>query len=1104
MVDLVTSLGAAAGTYAASQSAATNVEDVFSTYLYTGDGNDVNAVDNGVALANSIEYAAHISGDGVTSSSGKSVSTTDTLNNVYVATEMASTNMLLLRKYSENFQNIIWTQWIQYGSNGNVKSLHFTDNGNLYINSGEGSTPIILRINANDGSVVWKKKFSNSNSPEINSLEEDATATSIYVVGKSWRADVGTGTQLAFISRLSVSDGTAQWDRGCTSLGSETHIFEDVTIMDGYIYAAGYLRSGSYHRPAVVKFDSLGQIVALRQVPQPTPSIDARFHGIVNDGTYIYAVGRSPNAAWISRWDDSFTSNINKFHGFGAEDPGARDIYLGSDDNLYVIFAGSADFYFSDPSGFVIGRFDKTTLELTGAADTRRFITENGTINSIKRYFNGKGSKITLDYPGGHLGQYSYTSVQFDITQFLSLSGSKYLNLYSEAGSNSVTSDVDDNLTTTSYDTDGSWSDATSVQTNTAQTTVNVYTDTEYTPAVESEGGLVWIKGRNTTTNHALYDTVRGSNILSTNVDSFQSSTPNGVNLFNSTGFNMGDLNAINSSGDPFASWTWRKMPKFFDVVFYNGNDVTGISDSVAHNLGSRPGMIVVKSLNQDSNWAVWHRGNGTDDLTQLSLDNNLGAGSQGALSFTPDENVFYPYYIQNTNGNRQNNPGTQYIAYLFAHNDGDGIFGESRNEDIIKCGVFTGTLKTASVDLGFEPQWLLTKRIDSNSSEGWEIFDHIRGMPFNASDKRLFTEQNIAEEVGQNSINLRADGFDIEDNIDSGGEYLYVAIRRPMAIPNNGEDVFDAKYYQAANQSNPRTHITGLDYVDAAMFNITSGPSGAGNSALYDRKVRLYEDYFLMYGPSGMGGSDTVEFDHQNKIVTDPIGSHVTTNYSTNLYRLHMWKRAPGFCDTVAYFGNGSTLHNIPHGLGVEPEMVWMKSLNTINSYGDWIIWHKDLPGTYPSTRTYMQLNNPPGTITSYQPFFAAPTSTQLSLNADVGANQSSQPYAAYLFASLNGVSKVGSYTGDDTLGKVIDCGFDSGARFIWIKPVASAYDYVFDFARGIVSGVSPHIQYGETTVEDTATDQIDPHPSGFRVSQNTTHNLNLSGREYLFWAIA
>ena len=34
-----------------------------------------------------------------------------------------------------------------------------------------------------------------------------------------------------------------------------------------------------------------------------------------------------------------------------------------------------------------------------------------------------------------------------------------------------------------------------------------------------------------------------------------------------------------------------------------------------------------------------------------------------------------------------------------------------------------------------------------------------------------------------------------------------------------NGEDVFDAKYYQAANQSNPRTHITGLDYVDAAML---------------------------------------------------------------------------------------------------------------------------------------------------------------------------------------------------------------------------------------------------------------------------------------------
>ena len=38
-----------------------------------------------------------------------------------------------------------------------------------------------------------------------------------------------------------------------------------------------------------------------------------------------------------------------------------------------------------------------------------------------------------------------------------------------------------------------------------------------------------------------------------------------------------------------------------------------------------------------------------------------------------------------------------------------------------------------------------------------------------------------------------------------------------------------------------------------------------------------------------------------------------------------HMWKRAPGFFDVVAYTGTGSA-HTINHNLGVVPEMMWVK----------------------------------------------------------------------------------------------------------------------------------------------------------------------------------
>jgi hypothetical protein len=64
-------------------------------------------------------------------------------------------------------------------------------------------------------------------------------------------------------------------------------------------------------------------------------------------------------------------------------------------------------------------------------------------------------------------------------------------------------------------------------------------------------------------------------------------------------------------------------------------------------------------------------------------------------------------------------------------------------------------------------------------------------------------------------------------------------------------------------------------------------------------------------------------------------------------------------------------------------------------------------------------------------------------------------QPYIAYLFATVAGVSKVGSYTGNGST-QNMDCGFSSGARFVLIKRsrrhqmIGSSFDTV----RGYVSG--------------------------------------------------
>jgi hypothetical protein len=115
-----------------------------------------------------------------------------------------------------------------------------------------------------------------------------------------------------------------------------------------------------------------------------------------------------------------------------------------------------------------------------------------------------------------------------------------------------------------------------------------------------------------------------------------------------------------------------------------------------------------------------------------------------------------------------------------------------------------------------------------------------------------------------------------------------------------------------------------------------------------------------------------------------------------------------------------------------------------------------------------------------------------------------SGQTYIAYLFATVAGVSKVGSYTGSSSAVNV-DCGFTSGARFILIKRTSASGDgwFTFDSVRGIVAGNDPFLYLNDTQSEFTSYDAIDPYDAGFTVT-TALAGLNTNGSTYIFYAIA
>jgi len=131
-------------------------------------------------------------------------------------------------------------------------------------------------------------------------------------------------------------------------------------------------------------------------------------------------------------------------------------------------------------------------------------------------------------------------------------------------------------------------------------------------------------------------------------------------------------------------------------------------------------------------------------------------------------------------------------------------------------------------------------------------------------------------------------------------------------------------------------------------------------------------------------------------------------------------------------------------------------------------------------------------------------PTSSVFSLGTSLDVNTNGATYVAYLFATVAGVSKVGSYTGTGTTNQ-INCGFTGGARFVLIKRTDSTGDwYVWDSARGIVAGNDSYLLLNSTAAEVTNTDYVDTYSAGFEISSTAPAAINANGGSFIFFAVA
>ena len=612
---------------------------------------------------------------------------------------------------------------------------------------------------------------------------------------------------------------------------------------------------------------------------------------------------------------------------------------------------------------------------------------------------------------------------------------------------------------------------------------------------LSNEGGLVWIKNRSTaSTNHSLFDTESGA----TGGSRLRSNLSNGLHNFSgsavfttsSTGFALNSTASqdLNDGSDKYVSWTFRKAPKFFDVVTYTGDGTNG--RSVSHNLGTTVGMIILKRTDSGSSddWQVFHR-YATNKRWEL---NNTDAGAATTLWGSGPTSTNFT--VDNASFSNEN--GATYVAYLFAHNNNDGEFGPNQDQDIIKCGSFTGTSSgEVSVNLGFEPQFIIYKlanNTNSGDNDNWRMHDVMRGWDVN-NRQLLNPNQNAAESslsnTGGYEIKPTATGFIHEGHAgSSGSNYIYMAIRRgPLAAPEDATKVFAIDSQGSTGDGNAPSFRSNFP-VDMAIRLDTSGASKDISARLTGAK-RLYTD--LTNAESSFNNS---KWDYQN-------GWYSATSTITNYYA-HMWKRAPSYFDVVAYKSTTSA-QALNHNLSAVPEMMWIKNRDDTK---DWQVYHSALGNT-----KYLQLNTTDAQATASNRWNdTSPTATQFTVGTAQKVNDvtTTRNYIAYLFATVANVSKVGSITGNGSTSgdsQTIDCGFSSGARFVLIKRTSGPGGwYVFDSVRGIVSGNDPFLALNNTNAETTNVDLIDPTSSGFILNYDSGWMTNISGETYIFYAIA
>jgi len=313
--------------------------------------------------------------------------------------------------------------------------------------------------------------------------------------------------------------------------------------------------------------------------------------------------------------------------------------------------------------------------------------------------------------------------------------------------------------------------------------------------------GMLWMKNRTETSNHNLFDVVRGGYYTSDpgpNLRPNDTTAGHGSDITSAYGITFGSSSSTigsdgggynyNQNGKSYVGWQWRangagvantdgtisstvsaNTTAGFSVVKFTA---TGANLTVGHGLGVAPKMIITKNLSITKDWSVYHSSLGAGKSIFLNTTAVADTDNSYWNNTAPTSTTFsYGTWSGNNNGN-------EIIAYCFAEKQGYSKFGSYTGN-----GSTDGTF----VYTGFKPAMVILK--NTSITGNWQIMDNRRNT-YNAVDTLLKPNDNIADQTPSDAKDFLSNGFKLrnsagEDN-GSGNNLIYMAFAEEPLVGDN------------------------------------------------------------------------------------------------------------------------------------------------------------------------------------------------------------------------------------------------------------------------------------------------------------------------------